>query len=1675
MDEEEVIRVKLADRERRYAELTAEERKRKDGKKLKKEMDLLASTLMDIRLRKKKKAMQTMYERRETIKKSVPPPTKSYVTNKYKGPVKNNAVNRFSDDVFGGVDNTATFYEAPDDDLSRIVASHNRGIQPVEDRSVFNAPMGANSIIREVEVVEGRRNYAAQVQTMELNDRIVTLDGVADHNEVQLFYRVLDRAALERIDQATAFSTVVDYPAGYFNSTTTVTDVIAHRLINCLDITNMKHEFNGKFHCIFTAHQRDMIAQPMIDGIFLELPGSNIERGQDMHRNQDSFTEGNLSIRLGITVKFELLTVHNSTFGTLNFVVNGHNHSLFNNSMHVITTILSSLVHTGGLAGYDWDLINVKFGSFLAYISSSTGRLVAGEGGVRFYKTKLGPYSIDYLSNEGTAEQIRLRRVQLRNLMWNDYYEIILKHYDNYDNDNDIGKDFKSWADTDTINRRIETASFRFLPQAIRRNPRIAMDNIIQYKVTQIIPNAPNPIPIQPSADRMLLDPLVYMEPAIEGDPYSTIARLNSDIITGNLGFVAHSETLDNQIEQGLLDAKLTKPMNYEPTLQPGMPPLLDMIAEFDGNLLELDPAIEEENVPYLFFAANPNRAKYVQPPRAQEPHTPPMEMGVNVNNFGEIILPQAQVPVEEEEVNVNVDQFGQPIEEEIFIPQERRRRRRYLDFYGNNIFSSEEEEITVSPFDEENIFSGCIIDKKDKLEVALSRLKQLWSPPPVFDNNCFLRCLLETRDMSEEAKKNYDFIKMREDYGVNHLAHITVSDYSTIAKKDGLIFKFYHILPTPYNKKTIALQLDKEESQISHIIQQCFVVGSKESDDNTKIHHFLIHRNHCYLLLDKDKIITKVKCSKCAQWINRSTFSKHNNSCFYCIECRRAYHTKEHKCVDNERRPSPKEIKDRFINRLEATVCDKWVNMKQVAKGKKITTDSKIWAADMEGFPDKSNEKYFIPYAIGICCMADKDKVDPVIFYGDNCMEEYLKYITENVKGKILYFNGSAFDNFIHIKGMVDHNYYIDSGSFIKANSRIISFNHNSQVKVIDLCLFLQSSLAKACKDWGVPADESKKEFDHEKVFDMESAMLHEKEVREYLKYDVLSLLSLTKIFHTAMWKCFSMDVLLCVTPAQFSLKVWSSTCEFLNEIYIPHQGKEEDDDRAAYYGGRVMCQRKEFRSADWQEGANYTWDYENVDDYLVLGDVNSLYPAAQVQNDYAYGKWTYEEVSEKSEDVQQKYVEMINQRESKGWMKRCVYLVDVYCPKDLITAFLMDRSPKGDIIHNLEDKVKKWYWGTELMEAIKLGYRVTKVWSIKEFEKCGFIFSEFVNTCWEGRKKTQSGSAQNTCFKFTMNGLTGKFGQKSHPTSSVIYSTNYKPSKKTEVDFDKMIANVVDFEPVFSANGDNNTIILEVSNKNQGPSYPVYLSAQILANARVLMSKIMRTCDAYRNPARAIYYTDTDSLVMTPECIPDLIDAGYIGKGLGQIKCDLNGSFNGNQFAKIVRGVWAATKGPYSLVFLLPGDNVLKEKVKVKGIPHTNAIFKYHDDVQFQLLGKKKDVYEKMVQWLNDPSQYNLPAAVIGTRFYLFKSPTETYFAKNINFKIIQMLMKNEGELFAYYGGMKRNFHTPDGQLLMIRPDCVMRTVCSTNWWSSGKRIYLKDHESCEDLSYPIGYCIV
>lgn len=582
------------------------------------------------------------------------------------------------------------------------------------------------------------------------------------------------------------------------------------------------------------------------------------------------------------------------------------------------------------------------------------------------------------------------------------------------------------------------------------------------------------------------------------------------------------------------------------------------------------------------------------------------------------------------------------------------------------------------------------------------------------------------------------------------------------------------------------------------------------------------------------------------------------------------------------------------------------------------------------------------------------------------------------------------------------------------------------------------------------------------------------------------------------------------------------------------------------------------EYKSKDYDKIMSGEIDnWADIQDYLAYPDVNSLYPFAQLKNEFAYGKWIVHHCDLAEEDdliylseaqsrrlkpeFQRKranlyrFLPMINKANDVRMIKRCMFEVDVTCPKDLITAYLYERDPvTKEVRYNLHDKKKQWYWGCEIIEARLLGYCFTHVYTVYEFPKSGDLFKGYVEMCWKNRQenpKDGEGSAPaiNLANKQAMNRLTGKFGQLSPKTYTYLmrgndplyiedagikkYSLTGKKSKFIQFS-DSLVDRIEDFTILFSDDGSSSIIVMDIAYEEKNPRYPISLSGQILAYSRVYMSNIIRACNGYLDKEKAFYYTDTDSLCIHRSALPLL--RAYIGSDIGKLSCDIDDSFmkHGN-FAKVVRGIWGAPKGPYAIVSMKYHEGnkkgKLMEKIRLKGIPHTNMSFP-HENKVFEVTNI--DTLKEMEWHMNriemflaggDGFTFEPVTDMIKKKYYCIKEVLDKeeqvkegnvneirYFTQFINFHLIQKIVyySEKISVFVFFGGMKKEWNERNNTSLskfsMIKPHVIQRQIGKVNWWEKGLRIFFEKEEEEEGkydeddhtnrfkyaLSYPQGY---
>lgn len=122
----------------------------------------------------------------------------------------------------------------------------------------------------------------------------------------------------------------------------------------------------------------------------------------------------------------------------------------------------------------------------------------------------------------------------------------------------------------------------------------------------------------------------------------------------------------------------------------------------------------------------------------------------------------------------------------------------------------------------------------------------------------------------------------------------------------------------------------------------------------------------------------------------------------------------------------------------------------------------------------------------------------------------------------------------------------------------------------------------------------------------------------------------------------------------------------------------------------------------------------------------------------------------------------------------------------------------------------------------------------------------------------------------------------------------------------------------------------------------------------------------------------------------------------------------------------------------------------------------------------GGKMELIRRVKAYVADPNHLEPPVEAIGQRFYVWIGMEEgdVFFAKHMNRNLIKRMMSAEGAITCYWGGFKKHFVSPYGEVMRLTPLINSRTPCKTSWWSTCSRFFLPGADSVMDLSYPKGY---
>ena len=597
------------------------------------------------------------------------------------------------------------------------------------------------------------------------------------------------------------------------------------------------------------------------------------------------------------------------------------------------------------------------------------------------------------------------------------------------------------------------------------------------------------------------------------------------------------------------------------------------------------------------------------------------------------------------------------------------------------------------------------------------------------------------------------------------------------------------------------------------------------------------------------------------------------------CDKCLHSYFKEGHKC--NVRRQM-------WVNRHKG--------LRQVIPSKVFKDipfqDDKMFYFDLETFKPNDTDA-IIPYAVGWYNKTYRQ------LYGSESWNGFMNVIL-NLEDKIICaYNGSGFDFHFLMTEILNRD--IKISNVIMNNGRLMSFTFGNNNRCWDLCLFTLSSLDNACNAFGVSDENKKTSFDHFKIKSWDDVELYRNEVEPYMKRDVMGMREVYEKFSGMMFDIFKVHMVEFVTLSSLSYAIWTSTVNSI--IELPNTEKYEFI-RNSLYGGRTYPMVREYTSKHYQDIILHNDNkeelkkiYSNMDDYVFNGDVTSLYPTAMVEFKYPTG------ISSWNDNATE--------------IKIGIYDVDVECNKDLIVPILPRKSPKGGIIWDLIDR-RGIYTSVDLNNAIKYGYKITKIHNALEWETEGDIFTDYIMKAYKIKEENDDNPVKRQIGKILMNALYGKMLERARFEETKMCSNIndvYKFMKEynlTDIQFikDKALLTGVPINCVIS---------------DDKIRKPCHIGTFILSYSRTIMLNTMSIIEP-KLDSHFFTYTDTDSLHVHASKLPLWEKAGLLQKGLGKVSDDAKGG-------RIFREINLAPK-LYMYLCLMP-DGKIKSVMKSKGIP--------------------------------------------------------------------------------------------------------------------------------------------
>lgn len=598
---------------------------------------------------------------------------------------------------------------------------------------------------------------------------------------------------------------------------------------------------------------------------------------------------------------------------------------------------------------------------------------------------------------------------------------------------------------------------------------------------------------------------------------------------------------------------------------------------------------------------------------------------------------------------------------------------------------------------------------------------------------------------------------------------------------------------------------------------------------------------------------------------------------------------------------------------------------------GKGLSLQKNVLHYDIETHTDNP-EHELVPYIVGY---THYDFLDNNWIYGtfagDNCMELFYDYIRNCPKIKFLNaYNGNRFDAFfltkiaLHDSNNLKTDICVNNSSILKltipkliegvtdSKTGFISYPY---LQTCDLNRHLNGSLKRNLEDNNCSV--SKGEIDHDiSTYWENTGEARKREVREYLKCDVLGLRELYEKFDSVAFKDNGVNLCDYLTGSALAYDLWKT--KYLdNEIVEIPTPVDDIYYRKAIYGGRCYPNKKCFISENYQEIIEKKIKYDDIKDYLLDLDVTSLYPFCMTLQ-YPVGH------SIKTKEYM----------EGKMGIYRCSYSTN----KKLLIPPIPRRNSNGSLQWDLKDG-EGHYTSIDIERAKTVGYKFNILDGVY-WECTAPIYKSYMDTFYQKKLQAKKGTPAYQTAKDFLNVLYGKQIQRPIYTEQKIIRKRYQLLEimiKNRITAIQELSNtdwLIKYEPIIPD---------DIDKKVTKPSHE---GAFILAYSRSVMWKSFLESGGLYSQKNLFHYTDTDSMQIHVDACKTI----PFGVKMGDMSNDLGDG------CKIIKGIWVQPK-LYMLEYI-DKDMKIHHHYRGAGVPMKQLKKGVYEDL---LTGKQKPFLPK------------------------------------------------------------------------------------------------------------------